>query len=266
LPNFFFFVIFVANLLPNVHFCCPNWKGNKLGENFWRKLDSTLSDKDKKFAEAFDKHYQRLYKVANAAWEERYGTSLPYNEFYSPSRVEGFAQDKQSKPGLNGYEHSSIIPSAAYTRTNNKLALAPMNAYSAAMSHTQQWALFAGWGETVQRNTQLLANEKFRKAVSLKFGQGTLQALQGHHDTFIKGRGEMNNAVNQMVNKLRSAMFVTVLGFKALQAPVQMMSAFMVQGRYEVGGKEFWVDTSDILDAMADLAFLRDPYETLLEP
>jgi hypothetical protein len=162
-------------------------EGNHYTAEIIEAIDNSLTPQDKAFANRQMEMYRELYPQVNEIYRNLYGVDLPFNEFYSPIRREGFKVDTLEGFGEffeeQGYRFS-ISPSSFKSRVKNILPVAKQGSIGALDRHFTEVNYFIAFGNKARMLNRVFGDTEVREAITEEFG------------------GEMTSAVSNKIEDL----------------------------------------------------------------
>lgn len=141
-----------------------------------------LNDGDRRFAAEQLKLYRELHKEVNTVYRKVRGVDLPFNEFYSPIRVLGYAE----KEGMGvSHEESAYQVNAKSTlggwgiaRVKHSHPLEQLSSILTFNDHVKQLSHYIAWESKVREWNSLMVNPKFKAAVTGVYGSEVMDAMR----------------------------------------------------------------------------------------
>jgi len=220
--------------------------GMNFTEEMVQAVRATLTKQDLDFIQKQLEFYRTYYDRVNAVYREAYGVDLPFNEFYSPIKREGFVESE----GLHGafldevsYRRSVGSPSLKARVANlNRISLqsdiAVLERHVAEMEH------FIAWSEKVRQLNSVFKNPKVRAAINLHHSKTMLAVIDRAINHFTQGGVDTANRLNWL-DKFRGRFTRSVLAVKPVIAIKQLVSTMaymevMPVTDFAAGVFDFW--------------------------
>ncbi len=188
-------------------------------------VNKILTPEDKAMADTLFGVYRKFYKeTVNPFWRERYGTDLPFNEFYSPAkrRVEGkIVEDTSPGDRIN----QSTKPSSAISRVANSLALDPQDAVLSTYHHIDGWAHFIaheGWDANVRA---VFGDPYIRNVIESKLGKEVLENIKFQHDDLMRQHNNIGGATFKWFEDTRAKIATSMVGLRLVSFPKHIIAA-----------------------------------------
>lgn len=170
-----------------------------------------LKEGDKKYAMEQIKLYRELYKEANAVYRRTRGIDLPFNQWYSPIRVLGFAEKvgAEVSPDANAYQVSprSTLGGWGISRVKHGHPLEQLSSILTMNEHIRQIAHYVAWEAKVRDWNSLMVNPEFKGAIVGLYGSETMDALRLMVQRITAGTHEraIMRGLDSFITKLMSA-------------------------------------------------------------
>jgi hypothetical protein len=215
-------------------------------------VDGILTKQDKEFIDRQLEFYREYYDRVNEKYRNHYGVDLPFNEFYSPIRREGFKAPEglftDFLEDINA--RRGVAPTSLRTRTKNTFRLAKQSDVMVLQKHIVEMEHFIAWADKIKLLNAVFKDPEVRAAVALNSNSKMLNVIDDFIGRFTRGGTEFSNRLDA-VDKIRANMTRSVLAVKPLILTKQSIST--VAGAENMPIKHY---TAGILD------FWRHPIET----
>lgn len=187
-------------------------------------IDGLLTKEDKAFGDAQLQLYRDVYKPLNTEYRKHTGVNLPFNPFYSPIRVEGYAGNEKQTASFDSNSDQIHSASAGFgglvQRIKHFLPLAQMSSRSAYNDHINKVAHYIAFEAKVRMWNATLANRKFRAMVKATKGSIFLSAL----DSMVKTR--TFNSREQALMRGFDRMLTNIMVSKVAAKPINFAKQF----------------------------------------
>jgi len=234
-------------------------EGNKYSKEIFKAIEKEMLPQDKAFAESQLEIYREHYDKVNEVFKELYGVNLPFNEFYSPIRREGFKVDHQKGMGefMSEASHRSGLRSNfSKTRTKNSLPLEQTGSISTMQKHMTETNYFIAWGKQIRDFNAVFKDPEVRAAIKDQLGGNLIKVIDTSIEHMTTNGNKTANWYNG-VDAFRKMHTIGSLSWKPLIAAKQMVSTLAYMEK--VNPVEFAVGVAD---------FFKNPvknYRTLVK-
>lgn len=209
-------------------------------------VNATLSPQDHVFIEEQLKFYRDYYDRVNETYREFYGVDLPFNEFYSPIRREGFNESEGSfSDFLTDIQHRrGTAPNATKTRVDNIKRLKKQNDINVLERHIVEMEHFIAWADKIQELNATFKDPNVRAAIALGNTTSMLSIVDKFIADFTRGGSEFANRLNAL-DRIRGRMTRSVLAIKPIIMTKQLISTVagaenMPIAHFASGTVDFW--------------------------
>ncbi len=215
-------------------------------------VNATLSPQDHVFIEEQLKFYRNYYDRVNEVYREFYGVDLPFNEFYSPIRREGFNEAEGSfSDFLTEIQHRrGTAPNATKTRVESIKRIKKQNDINVLERHIVEMEHFIAWADKIQELNAVFKDPNVRAAIKLENTTSMLPIIDKFIADFTRGGSEFANRLNAL-DRIRGRMTRSVLAIKPIILTKQLIST--VAGAEQMPIKDF---TTGVVD------FWKHPIKT----
>jgi hypothetical protein len=213
-----------------------------------RAISEFLTPQDKAFATAQIAFYQKIYKRVNPVYERMYGVTLPFNEFYTPIRREGFTVESEDSYGEflgEMKDRMSVAPSGTKSRVMSILPIVQRSDVAVIQQHVAQMEHFISHVEKVQEMRMFFDNANVRAAIHIFHGEKERIFIESFLDDFTRGGADLSHKIGWMdnirVNVVRAALMGRgIITLKQLTSTPTFMDSMPVH-KYIQYSAEFWV-------------------------
>lgn len=212
-------------------------------------IDNAMTPKDKKFALSQLQYYRDIYKKINEIYRRMYGTDLPFNEFYTPIRREGYDVGSSQNFGEFLQEmqmRMSSAPSSLKDRVGSILPLQKMSDVMTIQRHAAEMNHFITWAEKVQELRAFFDNKEVRTVIESLYGKNKMPFIQNFLDDFTRKGVDVSNRV-EWIDKLRGRIYRGTLAGRLIISVKQVTSSPTFVDNMPVKefiqyGAEFWLN------------------------
>jgi len=223
------------------------YEGNRYTDTIINKINEKITPADKKFAEAQLEMYNNLYKPVNDIYSVIYGVDLPFNEFYSPIRREGYKVNEQEFLGefLEDVQNRVALTSSSFiSRVQNSNPIATQSSINTLNQHFSQMNYFIAWMEKIRFFNSMFKNTEVRDAITDEFGGSFMNALDNSIND-ITTNGNKNARRYKVVDWFRTHFTIGALALKPAIGIKQLVSTLaymevMNPIEFTTGVADFW--------------------------
>lgn len=200
-------------------------EGMNFTDDMIQAIRGVLTAQDLTFIENQLEFYRQYYDRVNAVYREAYGVDLPFNEFYSPIRREGFVEPQ----GLYGAfldeisYRRSVGSGSLKSRVKNLRRISLQSDVNVLERHIAEMEHFIAWSEKVRELNTVFKNPQVRTAVNLHHSKNMLGVIDKFINDFTRGGIETSNRLNWL-DKIRGNFTRSVLAVKPTMTIKQLTS------------------------------------------
>lgn len=203
--------------------------GNKWSQEFFEAIERAMRPEDVRFAQAQLGFYRGKYEAINDIYKRLYGVNLPFNEFYSPIRREGFRVDLEK--AFNEFVQevnyrASVSPGAIKSRVATIQPLTTQGSMDALNRHITEMNYFIAWAEKIREFHQVFFDPKVREVVQDEYGSDLLRKVQHNIQDFASNASRFADMEHRIVNAARKNFTIAALAIKPQIAWKQTLSIF----------------------------------------
>ena len=221
-------------------------QGMNYTEDMVKAVRATLTAQDLAFIEGQLEFYREYYNRVNAVYRETYGVDLPFNEFYSPIRREGFAEPE----GLYGAfldevsYRRSVGSGSLKSRVKNLKRISLQSDVNTLERHIAEMEHFIAWSDKVRELNVVFKNPGVRTAINLHHSPAMLGVIDKFINDFTRGGVETANRLTWL-DRFRGNFTRSVLAIKPIMAVKQLTSVMaymevMPVTDFVKGVADFW--------------------------
>ena len=222
------------------------YDGMSFTDDMIKAVNDTLTAQDKIFMQEQLNFYRNYYDRVNNLYRDIYGVDLPFNEFYSPVKREGFdAPDGKFGEFLDEVAYRrSVTTGSLKSRVKNVRRLASQSDVNVLERHIAEMEHFIAWSDKVRDLNAIFKNPEVRAAISLHHEPSMLFAVDKFINDFTRGGVELANRLNNL-DKIRGLFTRSVLAvkpnitIKQLTSQVAYMEVMPIKD-YVAGTLDFW--------------------------
>ena len=223
-------------------------EGMKFTDEMVKAIKDTLTTQDMVFIEKQQEFYRTYYDRVNEVYRELYGTDLPFNEFYSPIRREGFdAPDGLFGEFLDETSYRRSVTSGSFkSRVKNVRRIAKQSDVNVLERHIAEMEHFIAWAEKIKDLNAIFKNQAVRSAIKLHHEPSMLFVVDKFINDFTRG-GIETAARLDALDKFRGNFTRSVLAVKPNITIKQLTSAVaymevMPVTDFTLGVADFWAN------------------------
>ncbi len=209
-------------------------------------VNAMLNPQDHVFIDEQLKFYRNYYDRVNEVYREFYGVDLPFNEFYSPIRREGFNESEGSfSDFLTDIQHRrGTAPNATKTRVESIKRIKKQNDINVLERHITEMEHFIAWADKIQELNAVFTDPNVRAAIKLENTTSMLPIIDKFIADFTRGGSEFANRLNAL-DRIRGRMTRSVLAIKPIILTKQLISTVagaeqMPIAHFSTGVVDFW--------------------------
>ena len=221
-------------------------EGMNFTDDMIQAVRATLTAQDLAFIESQLEFYRTYYDRVNTVYREAYGIDLPFNEFYSPIRREGFVEPQ----GLYGAfldeisYRRSVGSGSLKSRVKNLRRISLQSDVNVLERHIAEMEHFIAWSEKVRELNTVFKNPQVRTAINLHHSKNMLGVIDKFINDFTRGGIETSNRLNWL-DKIRGNFTRSVLAIKPTMTIKQLTSVMaymevMPVTDFVKGVADFW--------------------------
>lgn len=209
-------------------------KGKAYTEDMISAIDSILTEGDKAFAQGQLEFYQKAYKDINKVYERVYGTSLPFNPFYSPiQRDKGgtpadtpeapvgsdniLVEELQNRAGING---------SLKKRKENTFPLLKRSDTGALNRWKHDMAHFIETAERAAFIHGVFSNSRLRNEIKAIHSEAMMEQMDSMIRDYTTGYPKRGTTAEAWMNGVNRRLATSVLAAKATIGMKQFASYF----------------------------------------
>jgi hypothetical protein len=221
-------------------------EGMNFTDDMIQAIRGVLTAQDLTFIESQLEFYRQYYDRVNAVYREAYGVDLPFNQFYSPIRREGFVEPE----GLYGAfldeisYRRSVGSGSLKSRVKNLRRISSQSDVNVLERHIAEMEHFIAWSEKVRELNTVFKNPQVRTAINLHHSKNMLGVIDKFINDFTRGGIETSNRLNWL-DKIRGNFTRSVLAVKPTMTIKQLTSVMaymevMPVTDFVKGVADFW--------------------------
>ena len=200
-------------------------RGNAYSQEMLDALNTFLTQEDKAFADAQLEFYRDYWKSVNKIYRIRYGVDLPFNEFYSPIRRQGYNLANTSSEFLQEVGiRRSVASGSLKSRIPNFREISLQHDVEVLQRHILEMEHFKNWVFKIQDLNTIFGNGEIRQAIKKKYGSPILKSIDFHIQNFTANGIEKAKGFEAAIELLRINFTRSALAIKPAITIKQMAS------------------------------------------
>lgn len=223
-------------------------EGNAFTVEMLNHIFYVMDAKDLELAKAELKFFKDYFNPINSVYSEMYGVELPFNEDYSPVRVDGVKES----PELNAMKQEielrrGLLPGSGKSRVKNVRPIRLDDDFQTMIRHVHEWEHFMAWAQKYKELRAIFSDQRVRDSITRKYGDNMLGIIDTYMLDFRSRGRRTAGAYEGALNFLNSVYIVNALGgLKAAQFVKQLTGA--------AAFLEFYETPTQFAEGIADLA------------
>ena len=159
-----------------------------------------------------DEYFPSLYDGYNAAYEQIYRTSMPWNQYYG-GRIfrEGVDPQPLDLLGDKTKMNQQVGSASTKVRVNNKKPIKPMDMMDSMTTYTTDMDWFSSMGPTLRDINKIFTNKELRKSIEANHGSKILTFIDFNLQQ-LASRGINTAAQASFINQINNLFISTRLG------------------------------------------------------
>jgi len=199
--------------------------GNKFTPEIRQAITDQMTEQDIAYAKEELKLYKKQWEKINPIYRDINGVDLPFNEFYSPIRREGF---KEGEVGFGEFlneaiQRQALTSSSFTTRVENALPIARMSSIEVLERHIKETNYYVAWAEKMRELDSIFRNQTTREAIKQEFNRELNTAID-NNITDLMSHGNRRSGRFKPVDFFRKNFAVAKLMAKPSIGVKQMVS------------------------------------------
>ncbi len=182
----------------------PEIRGNAYSQEMLDAVNTFLTQEDKDFAEAQLQFYRDYWPTIDKVYSVRNGINLPFNEFYSPIRREGYDVANTTSEFLQEVNvRRSVASGSLRNRIPNLRRIALQNDIEVLQRHILEMEHFKHWAFKIQDLNTIFGNGEVRDVIKKKFGSPILKSIDFHIQNLTANGTEKAKGYEAAIELLR---------------------------------------------------------------